>query len=117
VLNLIVIFGLFEWIQQTTENINLATMAVNALVAAETFYLLSISQFVQCLPTGVIKLNRLAMHLQLGLSVSLFYKWSSRWSLMNQLFGTVPKFCSSSNLCRRLTYYFVALLKRFAPMK
>jgi len=61
VFNLIVIFGLFEWIQQTTAQF-IATMAVNALVASETFYLLSISQFV---PTVFAnrrdKLNRLAI--------------------------------------------------------
>ena len=47
--NLIAVLGMFEWILQTTDNINLArTMAVHTLVAAETFYLLSISQ---CIPS------------------------------------------------------------------
>jgi cation-transporting P-type ATPase F len=45
--NLIAVFGIFEWTLQTTGNLTLArTMAVHALVAAEIFYLLSVSQFV-----------------------------------------------------------------------
>jgi len=94
-------------------------MAVNALVAAETFYLLSISQFVpQCLPTGVIKLNRLAMHIGIICVVILQVVFTVEPHESVIWHGTT-KFCSSSNLhCRRLTYYFVALLlKRFAPMK
>ncbi len=48
--NLIAVFGTFEWAIQTTGNLTLArTMAVHALVAAETFYLLSISQLVPSL--------------------------------------------------------------------
>ena len=44
VFNWIAIFGMFEWIVQTTGNEALArTMAVQALVAAAAFYLLSIS--------------------------------------------------------------------------
>ena len=45
--NLIAVFGIFEWTLRTTGNLTLArTMAVHALVAAEIFYLLSVSQFV-----------------------------------------------------------------------
>jgi cation-transporting P-type ATPase F len=45
--NLIAVFGIFEWTIRTTGNLTLArTMAVHALVAAEIFYLLSVSQFV-----------------------------------------------------------------------
>ncbi|MEA5489715.1 MULTISPECIES: cation-translocating P-type ATPase [Pseudanabaena] len=52
IFNLIAVFGMFEWIWQTTENINLArTMAVQTLVASESFYLLSISQAVPSLLT------------------------------------------------------------------
>ena len=52
IFNLIAVFGMFEWILQTTNNIELArTMAVHTLVASESFYLLSISQFVPSLLT------------------------------------------------------------------
>ncbi|BAZ41819.1 ATPase, E1-E2 type [Calothrix sp. NIES-4101] len=45
--NWIVIFGVFEYIRQTTGNIDLArTMAINSLIAGRIFYLLSISQLV-----------------------------------------------------------------------
>jgi cation-transporting P-type ATPase F len=45
--NWIVIFGVFEYIRQTTGDINLArTMAINALIAGRIFYLLSISQLI-----------------------------------------------------------------------
>ncbi len=45
--NWIVIFGVFEYIRQTTGNINLArTMAINSLIAGRIFYLLSISQLI-----------------------------------------------------------------------
>lgn len=45
--NWIVIFGVFEYIEYTTGNINLArTMAINSLIAGRIFYLLSISQLI-----------------------------------------------------------------------
>ena len=48
--HLIAVFGIFEWTLRSTGNLTLArTMAVHALVAAEVFYLLSVSQFVPSL--------------------------------------------------------------------
>ncbi|MBD2213686.1 HAD-IC family P-type ATPase [Nostoc linckia FACHB-104] len=45
--NWIVIFGVFEYIRQTTGDLNLArTMAINSLIAGRIFYLLSISQLI-----------------------------------------------------------------------
>jgi Ca2+-transporting ATPase len=45
--NWIVIFGVFEYIEYTTGNLNLArTMAINSLIAGRIFYLLSISQLI-----------------------------------------------------------------------
>jgi cation-transporting P-type ATPase F len=45
--NWIVIFGVFEYIRQTTGNVDLArTMAINSLIAGRIFYLLSISQLI-----------------------------------------------------------------------
>lgn len=45
IFNWILIFGMFEWIRQTTGNIDLGrTMAIQALVVGRVFYLLSISK-------------------------------------------------------------------------
>ncbi|BAY91484.1 ATPase, E1-E2 type [Microchaete diplosiphon NIES-3275] len=45
--NWIVIFGVFEYIRQTTGDLNLArTMAIKSLIAGRIFYLLSISQLI-----------------------------------------------------------------------
>ncbi|MFB8787380.1 MAG: HAD-IC family P-type ATPase [Potamolinea sp.] len=53
--NWIVIFGVFEYIRQTTGNLPLArTMAINSLIAGRIFYLLSISQLV---PNIIAKLD------------------------------------------------------------
>ncbi|HEY9845733.1 MAG TPA: HAD-IC family P-type ATPase, partial [Candidatus Caenarcaniphilales bacterium] len=123
VFNLIVIFGLFEWIQQTTENTSLArTMAVNALVAAEAFYLLSISHFV---PT--LLANRRGKAKSIGyapasgiICVVILQVVFTQWSLMNQLFDTVPLTFGQAAICigAALPIVIVALLlKRFAPMK
>jgi len=123
VFNLIVIFGLFEWIQQTTENTSLArTMAVNALVAAEAFYLLSISHFVPALLA-----NRRGKAKPIGyapaigiICVVIFQVVFTQWSLMNQLFDTVPLTFVQAAICigAALPIVLVALLlKRFAPMK
>ena len=123
VFNLIVIFGLFQWIQQTTENTSLArTMAVNALVAGETFYLLSISQFVPAVFANKRdKNNPIGYAPAIGIiCVVILQVVFTQWSLMNQLFGTVPlSFVQAViSIGAGLPIIFVALLlKRFAPMK
>lgn len=122
VFNLIVIFGLFEWIQQTTGNTSLArTMAVNALVAAETFYLLSISQFVPAVTNRRNKTKPIGYAPAIGIiCVVILQVVFTQWSLMNQLFDTVPLTFVQGLICvgAGLPIIFVALLlKRFAPMK
>ncbi len=123
VFNLIVIFGLFEWIQHTTNNTSLArTMAVNALVAGETFYLLSISQFVPAVFANKRdKNNPIGYAPAIGIiCVVILQVVFTQWSLMNQLFGTVPlSFVQAViSIGAGLPIIFVALLlKRFAPMK
>ncbi len=123
VFNLIVIFGLFEWIQQTTANTSLArTMAVNALVAAETFYLLSISQFVPAVfANRHDKTKPIGYAPAIGIiCVVILQVVFTQWSLMNQLFGTVPLSFVQAVICigAGLPIIFVALLlKRFAPIK
>ncbi|MFQ3629266.1 MAG: cation-transporting P-type ATPase [Cyanobacteriota bacterium] len=93
--NWIVIFGVFEWIHQTTDNIALArTMAIQALVAGRIFYLLSISELglglidklrgrVQQIPSAPAVLVGIAGAIALQV---LF----SQWSVMNRLFATAP---------------------------
>ncbi|GAB4468536.1 MAG: cation-transporting P-type ATPase [Elainellaceae cyanobacterium] len=93
--NWIVIFGVFEWINQTTDNIALArTMAIQALVAGRIFYLLSISELglglvdklrgrVQQIPSAPAVLVGIAGAIALQV---LF----SQWSVMNRLFATAP---------------------------
>lgn len=93
--NWIVIFGVFEWINQTTDNIALArTMAIQALVAGRIFYLLSISELglglvdklrgrVQQIPSAPAVLGGIAGAIALQV---LF----SQWSVMNRLFATAP---------------------------
>jgi Ca2+-transporting ATPase len=95
VVNLIIIFGGFEWMLQTTENTNLArTVAVNALVASEAFYLLSISQFVPSLVArarGRDQTEPIGYAPAIGIAcVVILQVLFSQWSLMNQLFSTVP---------------------------
>ncbi len=120
--NLIVIFGLFEWIQQTTGNISLArTMAVNALVAAETFYLLSISEFVPTVVNRRDKTRPIGYAPAIGIiCVVILQVVFTQWSLMNQLFDTVPLSFAQAGICIGAGFpiIFVALLlQRFAPMK
>jgi len=94
------------------------TMAVNALVAAEN--LLSISQFVPAMfANRRDKTKPIGYAPVIGIiCVLILQVVFTQWSLMNQLFGTVPLNLFNSNLhCRRLTYYCTLLLNRFAPMK
>lgn len=93
VFNLIAVFGTFLWAQQTTGNTNLArTMAVDTLIAAETFYLLSISQFI---PSVLAKLRGKTEPITYApaigiVAIVILQTLFSQWSVMNQLFQTVP---------------------------
>jgi Ca2+-transporting ATPase len=95
IFNWILIFGVFEWIRQTTGNIDLArTMAIQALVAGRVFYLLSISHL------GRAFLGKLrgkggkisdASAIIIGIVSTIFLQIIfSQWSLMNTLFNTAP---------------------------
>jgi cation-transporting P-type ATPase F len=95
VFNWILIFGMFEWVRQTTGDLAVArTMAIQALVAGRIVYLLSVSHLgtaiaarlqgrqaefndVRAISAGVLG--------AIGLQV-LF----SQWGVMNTLFGTAP---------------------------
>ncbi len=89
--NWLVIFGVFQWILQTTGNEALArTMAINGLVAAEVFYLLSVSQFLPSLISRIRgKGTPIAYAPGIGiLVVTILQCLFSQWSIMNQVFDT-----------------------------
>ena len=121
--NWIVIFGTFEWIVQTTGNEALArTMAIQALVAAEAFYLVSISRF---FPAIIAKLRGrrepfgYAVLFGIG-GALLFQLLFSQWNVMNQLFDTAALNLSQALLCVAIGLPMIGLatlLRRFAPLK
>jgi Ca2+-transporting ATPase len=91
--NAIVTFGMFEWISTTTGDLDVArTVAINALVSAEIFYLLSICRLVPALIAN-LRGNRkpisYAPAIGIGVLVVLQVLFS-QWSLMNELFDTAP---------------------------
>ena len=122
VFNWIAIFGMFEWIVQTTGNEALArTMAIQALVAAEAFYLLSISRFV---PAIVAKLRgkdeSVGYAVAIGIGAIFILQFLfSQWGLMNQLFDTEALSAIQGLICIGFGLPMIplsALLKRFAPL-
>jgi Ca2+-transporting ATPase len=101
-LNWAITFGIFEWTINSTNNESLArTMAVQALVAAEIFYLFSISQFIPSL-WGKLrhKSPSIAYAPTIGIACVLFLQvLFSQWQVMNLLFDTVPLTLSQSLIC------------------
>jgi len=93
--NWIAIFGVFEWVQQTTGNIDLArTMAIQSLVAGRIFYLLSISQLGSALVDNIqgkrVKISG-ASAIGIGIIGAVFLQiLFSQLSFMNNLFYTTP---------------------------
>nr|RNJ64878.1 MAG: cation-transporting P-type ATPase [Leptolyngbya sp. IPPAS B-1204] len=95
VFNWILIFGMFEWIRQTTGEVDLArTMAIQALVAGRIFYLLSISQIGRAMAArlrGQAVRIRDAGAIGLGIVATVMLQVIfSQWSVMNALFSTAP---------------------------
>jgi Ca2+-transporting ATPase len=94
--NWIVTFGTFEWMTRETGNQALArTMAVNALVSAEIFYLLSMSQLVPSIWDRIRhkRQNNVAIPYApaIGIvAVIILQIIFSQLPLMNPLFNTVP---------------------------
>jgi cation-transporting P-type ATPase F len=93
--NWVLIFGMFEWIRQTTGDVPLArTMAIQALVAARVIYLLSISQLGRAIVSrlaGRARAVKDATAISIGLvSTIVLQIVFSQWSVMNTLFGTTP---------------------------
>ena len=91
--NAIVTFGMFEWISTTTEDLDVArTVAINALVAAEIFYLLSICCLIPDLVANLRGNRRpISYAPAIGIGVlAVLQILFSQWSLMNELFDTAP---------------------------
>jgi Ca2+-transporting ATPase len=128
---LVAVFSIFEWAVQTTGNINLArTMAVHTLVSAETFYLLSISQFIpslftylhNCLtprPKGE-RTQKIAYVPGIGVfCVFIFQIFFSQVPSINPLFHTQQLSLTQALICISAGIPVIApglLLKRFAPL-
>jgi len=96
VFNWILIFGMFEWVRQSTDNLPLArTMAIQALVAGRIVYLLSISQlgtaFIHKLRGRKTVSFRETRAIIFGIAGAILLQVIfSQWSVMNALFGTAP---------------------------
>jgi cation-transporting P-type ATPase F len=124
VFNWILIFGVFEWIEQTTGNIALArTMAIQALVAGRIFYLLSISQL------GIAAFNRLrgirqtvtdASAIGIGIACTIILQIIfSQWNVMNTLFYTAPLNLNQWLICLLIGLPMILvsiLVNRFDPL-
>lgn len=123
IFNLIAVFGTFIWIRQTTGNIDLArTMVVDTLIAAETFYLLSISQLI---PSLFAKLRNRSQPIAYApaigiICIVILQTLFSQWSLMNQLFQTVPVTVAQEAISIGASLpiiIIVLLLERFDPVR
>lgn len=120
--NSIVTLGTFTWVLQTTGNLNLArTMAIHALVTAEIFYLLSISQFV---PSVFMKLQDSSKPINYApiigiICLILLQVLFSQWNLMNGLFTTSPLTVEQALLCIGVGFPIIilgVLFRRFDSM-
>lgn len=91
--NWILIFGVFEWAEAVTGDIDLArTMAIQALVAARIIYLLSISQlgvglvqFIRGNISGLANTSAIAVGILAAVALQILF---SQVGLMNVLFET-----------------------------
>ncbi len=93
--NWMLIFGIFEWANNTTGDIAIArTMAIQALVAARIVYLLSISSLGMSLVTRFNSRSTLMTNtpmIVIGIVTAMILQiLFSQWGLMNSLFDTAP---------------------------
>jgi len=104
VFNWILIFGVFEWIRQSTGDLDLArTMAIQALVAGRVFYLLSISQLGLAIAsklrgraTQIKDVGAIGLGILCTVVLQIIF---SQWSLMNSWFYTTPLNLNQWLLC------------------
>ncbi|MCL6434025.1 MAG: cation-transporting P-type ATPase [Leptolyngbyaceae cyanobacterium HOT.MB2.61] len=95
VFNWILIFGMFEWVWQTTGELALArTMAIQSLVAGRIVYLLSISQLGEAITAPIRRRSASVKDvyaIALGLVATIILQIIfSQWGVMNTLFKTAP---------------------------
>ncbi len=122
--NWIAIFGVFEWVQQTTANVDLArTMAIQALVAGRIFYLLSISQFGSAVIDklrGIRATISVAPAIGIGIVCTVILQVIfSQWAVMNDLFYTAPLNFNQWLICLLVGLPMIAiatLVNRFDPL-
>lgn len=95
IFNWILIFGMFEWVRQDTNNIDLArTMAIQALVVGRVVYLLSISHLGNALfrtlrgqKARISDGKSMAFAILGTIVLQVIF---SQWGVMNKLFQTAP---------------------------
>ena len=122
--NWLLIFGVFEWINITTGNIDLArTMAIQALVAGRIFYLLSISQLGVALVSifrGRVEKISDTPAIVIGIVGTIILQVIfSQWSLMNSWFSTAPLDANQWLICLLVGLPIIpvaALVNRFDPL-
>lgn len=123
VFNWIVIFGTFAGVIQITGNETLArTMAIQALVAAEVFYLLSISRLAGAAMARLRGRDEPVSYVVvLGIGTVLILQLLfSQWGVMNQLFATEALSIVQGLICVGMGLPMIllaALLRRFAPLQ
>lgn len=105
-----------------TKNLLEAQMVVDTLIAAETFYLLSISQFIPSLFAKLRgKKQPIVYTPALGIiSIVILQSLFSQWSVMNQLFETVPLTVAQEAVSIGASLpiiIIVLLLERFNPIR
>ncbi len=123
VYNLLATFGMFSLLRQTTGNIELArAAAVNTLVAAEAFYLLSISRLI---PSAFERIRgkpgRIARAPVIGIAVTVFVQYLfTQWRPMNTLFHTSPLSLIQAAGCIGAGFMVLIpalFLRRYTPIK
>lgn len=93
--NWMLIFGIFEWANNTTGNVAVArTMAIQALVTARIVYLLSISSLGMGVVNGFrsrsTRITNTPMIIIGIITAIILQILFSQWGLMNSLFNTAP---------------------------
>ena len=124
--NWAITFGIFEWMVNATANVILArTMAVQALVAAEIFYLLTISQLLPSVWSGLRHReqsveHKIAYPSAIGISCVVILQFIfSQWPIFNSLFDTKPLSFTQSLICIIVGLpvgVLGSLLRRFDPL-
>ena len=120
--NWAVTFGIFEWIVNSTGDETLArTMAVQAIVAAEIFYLLTISQLLPSIWKLRCRTEKtIAYPSAIGIvCVVILQILFSQWSVLNPLFDTTPLSFTQGFMCIIVGLPVVILgylLRRFDPL-